>query len=129
MMNPQTFSPSWVDSRAEELVGMHLYDFLAWHDWERKEPSKNTMYYPFMGGFLKKRDRPCLLNHYKYSVSEESEKYYYSLLLLFKPWRDCESLLGGCETYTTDAVNYHNRLQQYQGKDKRNRQVSYSDGD
>ena len=96
------FFPSWVDSyypnRAEELEDMHLYDFLAWHDWERKEPSKSTMYYPFMGGFLKKRDRPYLLNHYKYSVSEEPEKYYYSLLLLFKPWRDCESLLGGCES-------------------------------
>ena len=45
-----------------------------------------------------------------------------------KQWRDCESLLGDCETYaeafhsftaeSADAVNYHNRLQQYQGKDK-----------
>ena len=45
-----------------------------------------------------------------------------------KQWRDCENLLGDCETYaeafhsftaeSADAVNYHNRLQQYQGKDK-----------
>ena len=81
-----------------------------------------------MGGFLKKRERPYLINHYKYSVSEEPEKYYYALLLLFKPWRDCESLLGGCKTYaeafhsitseSADAVNYHNRLQQQQDRHK-----------
>ena len=92
------FLPSWVDTyypnRIEEIEDMHLYDFLSWHDWERKQPGKNTVCYPFMGGFLKKRERPYLINHYKYSVSEEPEKYYYALLLLFKPWRDCESLLG-----------------------------------
>ena len=107
---------------------MQLYDFMAWHDWEQKEPSKTFKYYLFMGGFLKKRQRPYLINHYRYSINEEPEKYYYSLLLLFKPWRDCEILMGTNETYTiafntfkaesTDAVNYHNRLQQHQDKDK-----------
>ena len=126
------FYPSWVDSyypnRPDELKHMHLYDFLAWHDWEQKEPSKSFKYYPFMGGFLKERPRPYLLNHYKYSVSEEPEKYYYSLMLLFKPWNDCDSLLGTNKTYTEafcafkeeaeDAVRYHNRLQQHERNDK-----------
>ena len=39
------FYPSWVDSyypnRPDELKHMHLYDFLTWHDWEQKEPSKS----------------------------------------------------------------------------------------
>ena len=52
-----------------------------------------------MGGFLKKRQRPYLINHYRYSMNEEPEKYYYSLLLLFKPWRGCETLMGSYETY------------------------------
>ena len=70
------FFPSWVDSyypnRAEELEDMHLYDFLAWHDWERKEPSKSTMYYPFMGGFLKKRTAHiCLITTNTVSVKNQ----------------------------------------------------------
>ena len=96
------FFPSWVDNyypnRPEELEGIHLYDFMAWHDWEQKEPSKNFNYYPFMGGFLKKRQQPYLINHYKYSANEEPEKYYYSLLLLFKPWRDCKTLVSAGQT-------------------------------
>ena len=81
-----------------------------------------------MGGFLKKRQRPYQINHYRYSMNEEPEKYYYSLLLLFKPWRDCEMLMGSYEIYASafhafsgesvDAINYHNRLLQSQDKDK-----------
>ena len=62
-------------------------------------------------------------------MNEEPEKYYYSLLLLFKPWRDFETLMGSYETYSSafhafsdesvDAVNYHNRLLlQRQDKDQ-----------
>ena len=86
-----------------------------------------STYYPFFGGSLKKRLRPYLINHYKYSVNEEPEKYYYSLLLLFKPWRDSETLTGDCESFTVafetfkdelvDVKQHHNRLQQYQEKD------------
>ena len=126
------FSPSWVDTyypnRPVGLEGMHLYEFLAWHDWEQTKPSGSFTSYPLMGGFLKKRPRPYLLNHYKYSVSEEPEKYYYSLLLLFKPWRDCESLMGISGTYAEAfhafkdkskyAADHHNRLQQCEHDDK-----------
>ena len=47
-------------------------------------------------------------------------------MLLFKPWRDCETLIGASETYTdaflafngesVDAVNYDTCLQQHQDK-------------
>ena len=49
-------------------------------------------------------------------------------MLLFKPWKDCDSLLGTNKTYTEafcafkeeskDAVHYHNCLQQYERNDK-----------
>ena len=126
------FFPSWVDSyypnRPEELEDMHLYEFIAWHDWAKEQPSENFTYYPLMGGFLKKRQRPYLINHYKYSVTDQPEKYYHALLLLFKPWREWESLLADNETYadafnafsgeSVDAQSYHTRLQQHQDKDK-----------
>ena len=102
-----TFSPSWVDTyypnRPVEIEGMHLYEFLAWHDWEQTQSSESFTYYPFMGGFFKKRSQPYLLNHYKYSVSEEPEKYYYSFLLLL----ETESLIGISGTYAEafHAVN------------------------
>ena len=45
------FYPSWVDSyypnRPDELKHMHLYDFLAWHDWEQKEPSTSHSWVAF----------------------------------------------------------------------------------
>ncbi|XP_065892428.1 uncharacterized protein [Dysidea avara] len=55
---------------------------------------------------------------------QEVEKYYYAILLLFKPWRNSETLIGSSESFQCefencreqllDAVNYHNRLQQMQ---------------
>ena len=49
-------------------------------------------------------------------------------MLLFKPWNDCDSLLGTNKTYTEafcafkeeseDAVHYHNRLQLHERNDK-----------
>ena len=83
-------------------------------------------YYPFEDGFLKKRARPYLINHYKYSIDQDAENYYYALLLLFKinhykysidqdaenyyyallllfkPWRNSESLMGSSDSYQTE---------------------------
>ena len=112
------FFPSWVDTyypnRIEEIEDMHLYDFLSWHDWERKQPGENTVCYPFMGGFLKKRERPYLINHYKYSVSEEPEKYYCFFSnhggtvkvywVVVKHAEAFHSFTSEC----ADAANYHN---------------------
>ena len=128
----EIFYPSWVDShypnRPAELENMHLYEFSSWFDLVSVEPSRLVLYYPFMGGFLKKRQRCYLVNHYKYNAEQEPEKYYYSLLLLFKPWRNSESLMGESESYLLEfekckddligAVDYHNRLQKMQRSDQ-----------
>ena len=62
---------------------MYLYDFMAWNDWEQKEPSKKLKYYLFMGGFLKKK-RPYLIKYYRYNINEEPEKYYYFIVAAFR---------------------------------------------
>ncbi|XP_065894145.1 uncharacterized protein [Dysidea avara] len=126
------FFPSWVDShypnRPEQLENVCLYNFLAYYDLVQAEPIRLATYYPFKDGFLKKRTRPYLINHYKHNIDQEVEKYYYAILLLFKPWRNSETLIGSSESFQCefencreqlpDAVNYHNRLQQMQKRDE-----------
>jgi len=74
--------PSWVDSyysnRPVELESMNLHDFLAWHDMVGKQPSDSAIYYPMpmFDRFLKKRQRPFLINHYRYNAELEPEKYF-----------------------------------------------------
>ncbi|KAG5348141.1 PEP protein, partial [Acromyrmex charruanus] len=65
------YCPSLIDdyypSRSKELESLNLYDFARF--WE--------IY---------------LINHYRFNVKTEPEKYFYSLLLLFKPWRDLNEI-------------------------------------
>ncbi len=55
-----------------------------------------------------KLSKPCLPNHRLYDPNKEGQKedYYYSLLLLFVPFRDEASLTGESET----AEKAFNRL-------------------
>jgi len=71
-----------------------------------KQPSDSAIYYPMpmFDRFLKKRQWPYLINHYRYNAELEPEKYFYSMLLLFKPWRDSGTLMGDSHTYT-EAFN------------------------
>ncbi|KAG5331671.1 ATP6 synthase, partial [Acromyrmex heyeri] len=67
--------------------------------------------------YLKKNEKKYLINHYRFNVKTEFEKYFYSLLLLFKPWRDLSEIKGAYETDTdtfknsvsvlTKAMKYH----------------------
>ena len=77
---------SYYPNRPTELEDINLYDFLAWHDIESKQPKENHTFYPLFDRFLKRRSSPYLINHYRYNPEQEPEKYFYSLLLLFKPW-------------------------------------------
>ena len=69
-----------------------------------KQPSEAFLYYPFFNRFLKKRTRPYLINHFRYNPKQDAEKYFYSILLLFKPWRQCDTLLGDSSNYV-EAFN------------------------
>ena len=97
------FHASWVDTyypnRSTELEETTLYDFVVWYDLESKEPKNSVSYFHFYDRFLKKRTCPYLVNHYRYNPNQDAEKYFYSIVLLFKPWRQCDSLLGGHSCY------------------------------
>jgi len=74
--------------------------------------------------YFKKPTKGYLINHYRFNVKTKSEKYFYLLLLLFKPWRDLSKLKGAYEIYTdafknsasalTKAMKYHKRLEEIQ---------------
>ena len=122
------FHASWVDTyypnRPMELEDTTLYDFVAWYDLESKEPKSSVNYFHFYDRFLKKRTRPYLVNHYRYNPNQDAEKYFYSILLLFKPWRQCDSLLGdhssymeafnACKDSLLDGLKYHAQLSRLQ---------------
>jgi len=65
------------------------------------------------------KDNSMDINHYRYNVNTQSEKYFFALLLLFKPWRELEELRNGCDTYVesfhkvklhlTEALQYHEK--------------------
>ncbi|XP_054287868.1 uncharacterized protein LOC129003595 [Macrosteles quadrilineatus] len=119
------FYESWVDdhypTRPDELEDMNLYDFVRWYDIAAQPPKGDREVHKLNSGkFLTKRVRPCLLNHYKYSPTQDPEKYYHALLLMFLCWRSTDELKESHETYTdafmakrtllTQAFNYDKRL-------------------
>ncbi|KAI5733727.1 hypothetical protein M8J76_015236 [Diaphorina citri] len=89
-----------------ELENTHLYDFARLYDIVSTRPaSPNSIYLELSDNkFLKKRDRPYLINHYMYDVNKAPENFFFAILLLFKPWRDLSSLKVGQNSYT-EAFN------------------------
>ena len=85
------FCPSVIDNhyspnRPEELKTMSLYKFVQWHDITKIKLSKKIIHYKINNGYyLKRRQRECLINHYRYDVNTQPEKYFFSLFLMFKP--------------------------------------------
>ncbi|XP_025265736.1 uncharacterized protein LOC112638371 [Camponotus floridanus] len=119
------YCPSLIDdyypNRPKELESLNLYDFARfWEITKRMPKSEEIEYY---------------------------ELYFYSLLLLFKPWRDLSELKGTWETYTdafknsesalTKAMKYHERLEEIQKAfeniaelmEKRENDLKTADGD
>jgi len=76
------------------------------------------------GYYFKRRQRAYLINHYRYDVNTRPENYFFSLLLMFKPWRKIEDLKNGCDTYAesfhkvklhlVEALQYHEKLEELQ---------------
>ncbi|XP_028132186.2 uncharacterized protein LOC114327696 [Diabrotica virgifera virgifera] len=121
------FCPNWVDvyypQRPEEIKNICLYDFVRWYDLINNKPKSETVQYFIYGErYLRLRQHPYLINHYKYNVKKEPESYYHSLLLLFKPWKNHGELMYGMDTYRDAFLScadelehmhkYHENLQQ-----------------
>ena len=86
---------------------------MTWFDYAYSKPKDaNIQCYKLKDRniFFKKRKRVCLLNHFKYKVNINPEKYFHTLLLLFKPWRNIEDLKNGHATYTELFKSLENSL-------------------
>ena len=89
-----------------------------------KQPSEACTYYSFFDRFLKKRTHPYLINHFRHNPKQDAEKYFYAILLRFKPWRECNALLGessnyveafnACKTTLLHGLQYHDQLSHLQ---------------
>ncbi|XP_070529626.1 uncharacterized protein [Cardiocondyla obscurior] len=124
------FCPALVDdyypNRVEKLESVSLYEFAKWYDVTTTEPKNNLIEYYKIDSkhFLKRRRCACLINHYKYNVETQPEDYFFSLLLMFKPWRNLDDLKDNCDTYAeafekaklhlTEALQYHEKVQELQ---------------
>lgn len=100
------FYESFIDddypNRPEQLEHVCLFEFATWYDIHKDSPKRNDIeYYKMKTGkkFAWKRKNMYLLSHYEYKVETNPEAFYYTLLLLFQPWRDTTELKNGCETY------------------------------
>ncbi|XP_067206958.1 uncharacterized protein [Linepithema humile] len=111
--------------RPKELECMSLYEFAKWYDITKIKPqNKFVEFYKFKNGYLRRRQREYLINHYRYNVNTQPEKYFFALLLLFEPWRELEELRNGCDTYAesfhkvklhlTEALQYYEKLEELQ---------------
>ncbi|RLU15902.1 hypothetical protein DMN91_011658 [Ooceraea biroi] len=124
------FCPSIIDNhyphRPIELESISLYEFAQWYDITKVKPcNKKIEYYKMDNGlYLKRRQRGYLINHYRYNVNMKPEKYFFSLLLMFKPWQKIEDLRNGCHNYAesfhkiklhlVEALQYHEKLEELQ---------------
>lgn len=107
--------------RPERLEDLSLYDFCANYDVKDQPPvyEENRTFFQVGDKYYWYRTRPYLISHYDYHPAREPEKYFFSLLLLFQPWRDKSELKNGCDTYTESfkkvqdflqsASDYHNK--------------------
>ena len=106
---------NYYTDRPEELQDLSLHDFVANFDWYGKDSKGQRKYH--------KLGKPRLVNHKIFDPEKEDhrEDYFYSLILLFVPFRDEASLLNGYDTAeeafqrllpaSDDCQNYHSRLQ------------------
>ena len=103
-----TFYPQ----RPANLENLCLYDFVAYYDWQGKDDNGNRKY--------RKLTKPRLPNHKLFDPETEAQRedYYYSLILLFTPFREESGLLLENETaeeafhrlQNEDSLAHHAKL-------------------
>ena len=83
---------TYYPERPRELENLCLFDLVAYYDWYGKDNEGNRSY--------RKLTKPRLPNHKLFDPQKENERedYYYSLIVLFVPFRDESTLLLQDET-------------------------------
>ena len=77
-------------------------------------------------GRMRKRPKESLVYHHEFDPHVDPEKYYFSLLLLFKPWRKEDDLKGTCQTYQEAFQQSLKELPQMKAYDNLKRKVANS---
>lgn len=123
------FQANWIDDyypkRPEGLEEWSLYEFTQWFDLVYKEPKlQTTFYFPIGNYFIRKRTNPHLINHYRINSKQQPDLYYFSLLLMFKPWRNLDELkcnkenyieaFNSCKDELHSAMKYHDKLEEFE---------------
>ena len=123
------YAPSLVDNfyptRPSELENVCLYDFVAHYKYNGTDKNGERKY--------RNLTKPVLPNHKIFNPlkEEERESYYYSLMILFVPFRNEAGLILDGETVEeafqrhrndNDSLNmHHNKLQNLLGAKKNGR--------
>ena len=106
---------TYYPGRPKDIEDVCFPNFVANYDWYSKDSKGNRKYF--------KLTKPWLVNHIFYpKIKDHRENYYYSLILLFVPFRDEVSLLNKNDTakmYSTvfcllvsvDCSAYYSRMQ------------------
>ena len=115
--NKDIYEESLLDThypkRPDSLEDVCLYDLVANYLWQSTDDNGKRQY--------TKLKKPCLPNHKLFDPQKENQRedYFYSLILLFVPFRDESSLLLKNETaeeafhrlMNEDGSAYHDKLQ------------------
>ncbi|XP_073986899.1 uncharacterized protein [Rhodnius prolixus] len=118
---------SWLDDyypyRPDDLENLNLYDFSRYYDLSRDQLEAENRIKLKNNVVLRKRGKPYVIQHPNYktlNTEQDRNKYYHSLLLLFKPWRNESDILKGFRTYQEafehysaelkEAMTYHDKL-------------------
>ncbi|XP_073986376.1 uncharacterized protein [Rhodnius prolixus] len=110
---------SWLNdyypNRPDNLETLNLYDFCRYHDLSRDQLEAENRIKLKNNVILRKRGKPYVIQHPIYktlNTEQDRNKYYHSLLLLFKPWRNESDILKGFRTYQEAFDHYSAELKQ-----------------
>ena len=111
--------------RTPTFNDMSLYDFVARYDKVSGPPKEGDRYIRIAkedGTYLRTmraRTKTPVVYHNEYSAEKQPEMFYYSMLCLFKPWRNEADIMGSsesCEEEFFCVVDQYPQLKEMAGK-------------
>ena len=98
---------------------MSLYDFVAKYDKVSGKINEGDDKYIKIKGSdgryirtLQPRNKEPVIYHNNYSLRDEPELFYYSMLALYKPWREERNIIGDSTTYREEYFKIVEKLPQ-----------------
>jgi hypothetical protein len=126
------YANNWIDTyypnRPESMEYMCLYDFIRKYDKVNDVSNKKMKFINKIAGGVKEKNKPFLISHTIFRDEKQKEEYCYSLLFMFKPFRDevkelmdenksCESIFN-VELETNVRLREHHEKLQAQFADR-----------